>query len=498
MIGNLLHLATSQPHVALRDLARKHGPVMYLRLGQIDAVVISSPAAAQEVLRDKDVAFASRPNLLVADIILYGSMDMSFAPYGAYWRMLRKLCMSELLSTHKVRQLLAVRDSETISLVRKVRAAGGQSGEPVNLGRLVLSCSMAITGRATFGQLCGDELMSVVDVAVLYGGGFCAGDLFPSLSFVDVVTGLTRRLWRARRHLDGIFDKIIAECEARQRQAKTTTGTTNGDGDGLLSVLLRIRDEGETGISMTSIKAILFVSAVKYIYGAAESCLSSSKSQFLLIDHQDMLAGGTETTSSAAEWIMSELMRNPEAMAKAQAEVRRVLDGKSPQDHEGQMDKLSYTRMVVKEGLRLHPVFPLLLPRLCRETCDVGGFEVAQGTKVIVNAWALARSPEHWKHPEEFWPERFADDTSVAAAADYVGSQFEYIPFGSGRRMCPGNTFGLAALELMVARLLYYFDWSLPDGMRPDELDMDTVVGSTMRRRNHLHLVASPCKEIES
>jgi 9beta-pimara-7,15-diene oxidase len=218
----------------------------------------------------------------------------------------------------------------------------------------------------------------------------------------------------------------------------------------------------------------------------------------LLIDHQDMLAGGTETTSSAAEWIMSELMRNPEAMAKAQAEVRRVLDGKSPQDHEGQMDKLSYTRMVVKEGLRLHPVFPLLLPRLCRETCDVGGFEVAQGTKVIVNAWALARSPEHWKHPEEFWPERFADDTSVAAAADYVGSQFEYIPFGSGRRMCPGNTFGLAALELMVARLLYYFDWSLPDGMQPDELDMDTVVGSTMRRRNHLHLVASPCKEIES
>jgi 9beta-pimara-7,15-diene oxidase len=125
---------------------------------------------------------------------------------------------------------------------------------------------MAITGRATFGQLCGDELMSVVDVAVLYGGGFCAGDLFPSLSFVDVVTGLTRRLWRARRHLDGIFDKIIAECEARRRQAKTTTGTTNGDGDGLLSVLLRIRDEGETGISMTSIKAILFVSAVKYIY----------------------------------------------------------------------------------------------------------------------------------------------------------------------------------------------------------------------------------------
>jgi len=263
LIGNLLHLATSQPHVALRDLARKHGPVMYLRLGQVDAVVISSPAAAQEVLRDKDVTFASRPNLLVADIILYGSMDMSFAPYGAYWRMLRKLCMSELLNTHKVRQLAAVRDSETLSLVRNVCAAAGNRGEPVNLGRLVLSCSLAITGKATFGQLCsGGELMSVVDVAVLYGGGFCAGDLFPSLWFVDVVTGLTRRLWRARRRLDAIFDRIIAECEARQRQEKKATTAGDDDG-GLLSVLLRIRDEGQPetgGISTTSIKAILFVS----------------------------------------------------------------------------------------------------------------------------------------------------------------------------------------------------------------------------------------------
>jgi hypothetical protein len=165
-----------------------------------------------------------------------------------------------------VRQLAAVRDSETLSLVRKVCAAAGQRGEPVNLGRLVLSCSLAITGKATFGQLCGGgELMSVVDVAVLYGGGFCAGDLFPSLWFVDVVTGLTRRLWRARRHLDAMFDRIIAECEAQAQQPQEKKAMTAGDdGGGLLSVLLRIRDEGETGISTTSIKAILFVSAVKW------------------------------------------------------------------------------------------------------------------------------------------------------------------------------------------------------------------------------------------
>nr|CDM85706.1 unnamed protein product [Triticum aestivum] len=431
LIGNLLHLLTSQPQAALRDLARKHGPVMSLRLGQVDAVVISSPAAAQEVLRDKDLT-------------------------GAYWRMLRKLCMVELLSAQKVRQLAPVRDGETRSLVRKVGTAG-RGGEPVNLGRLLCSCSISITAKATFGRLCDEELqkqyMPVVEVAVKEGGGFSAGDLFPSLWFVDVATGLTRRLWRTRRQLDAIFDKMIAECEAQREEH-------------LLNVLLRIKDEGklEVPISMTSIKAILF----------------------------DMLTGGTETTSSAAEWIMSELMRNPEAMAKAQAEVRRTFDGKSPEDHEGLIDKLRYMKMVIKEGLRLNPVLPLLLPRLCGATCDIGGFEVAKGTKVIVNALAMARSPEHWPNAEEFMPERF--DGGVAG--DFKGLQFEYLPFGSGRRMCPGDTFGLAVLELIVARLFYYFDWSLPNGMRPDELDMDMIVGSTARRKNQLHLLASPCREL--
>lgn len=201
-----------------------------------------------------------------------------------------------------------------------------------------------------------------------------------------------------------------------------------------------------------------------------------------------MFTGGTETTSSAAEWIMSELMRNPAVMAKAQAEVRRTFDNKNPQGHESLVEGLCYMRMVVKEGLRLHPVLPLLLPRVCRETCDVGGFEVTEGTRVMVNGWAIARSPEHWQDAEVFRPERFVDST----ATDYTGTRYEYLPFGSGRRMCPGSNFAMATLELTVARLLYYFDWSLPDGIRPEELDMDMIVGATARRRNQLHLIATP------
>ncbi|KAF7013135.1 unnamed protein product [Triticum aestivum] len=453
LIGNLHQILTTKLPVVLRDLAKKHGPVMYLRLGQIDTVVISSPAAAQEVLRDKDLTFTSRPSILLSEVTLYGNLDIGFAPYGSYWRTLRKICTVELLSERKVRQFSPVRDSETMCLVRNVGDAS-RGGKPFNISRLLVSCSNSITGRTVFGEMCSPELqkefMSALDKARNLAAGLCIGDLFPSLRFIDVVSGLRGRLWRARHQQDKVLDEIISQSEMRQ-------------GHYLLSVLLRIRDEGELDFPMEldNIKAIIM----------------------------DMFAAGTDTTSSAAEWVMSELMRNPEVMAKAQAEVRRTFGDKSPQDHEGHMLELPYTNMVIKETMRLNPVLPLLVPRVCRETCNVGGFEVTEGTRVMVNTWALGRNPEYWLEPEEFRPERFED-----VRTSQKGSQFDYLPFGSGRRTCPGDIFALAVLELMVARLLYYFDWSLPAGVKPSELDMEMTVALSARRKNQLHLVATPYK----
>jgi len=203
-----------------------------------------------------------------------------------------------------------------------------------------------------------------------------------------------------------------------------------------------------------------------------------------------MFTGGTDTTAKAAEWTMSELMKNPDVMAKAQAEVRQVFDNVSPQDHEGKIDELHYTKMVIKESMRLNPAVPLLM-HLCRETCDVGGFQVTEGTRVVINVWAMARSPKYWLDAEKFRPERFED-----GMLDFKGSRFKYLPFGAGRRRCPGDTFGLAALELIIARLLYYIDWSLPAGMQPDDIDMEMIVGATARRKNQLQLVASPYKVV--
>ncbi|CAO2169869.1 unnamed protein product [Urochloa humidicola] len=455
LIGSLLHLLNSHPHVTLRDLAKKYGPVMFLRLGQIDTVVISSPAATQEVLQEKDIIFAARPSLVVAEIFCYNKTDIVFSPYGPYWRTLRKLCTVELLSAKMVRQLAPSRNEETLSLISKLQAAG-HGGKPINLVKPLLYCTNSITAKAAFGKVCNNELreqfLSSVDLALKISGGFTIGDLFPSLWFIDALTGLRRQLFRAHRQMDIVFDKIIAQCEAEQ-------------GDSLLNVLLRIRDKGELDfpIGTTNIKAIIL----------------------------DLFVGGTETTASAAEWVMSELMRNPEVMAKAQAEVRRVLDNKNPEDHESMLEELHYTRMVIKESMRLNPVVPMLAPHLCRETCEIAGFEIKEGTRVMINAWAMARSPEYWKDAEKFKPERFEDGT-----IDYKTTQFEYMPFGSGRRRCPGDTFGLATLEILVVRLLYYIDWSLPSGMRPADVDMDMIVGLTARRKNQLHLVASPYKVV--
>lgn len=197
--------------------------------------------------------------------------------------------------------------------------------------------------------------------------------------------------------------------------------------------------------------------------------------------------GGTDTTATALEWAMSELMRNPEAMKKAQAEVREAMRGKT-ELADADAGELSYLKLVVKETLRLHPPLPLLLPRVAKENCEVAGFRVPGGSRVIVNAWALGRDPAYWgEDADRFRPERFE-----GSAVDLKGTNFEFVPFGAGRRMCPGVQFAMANVELALARLLFYFDWELPAGVRPEELDMEEQPGATASRKTGLCLLATP------
>lgn len=200
---------------------------------------------------------------------------------------------------------------------------------------------------------------------------------------------------------------------------------------------------------------------------------------------QDVFAGGTGTTASAMTWTMSELMRNPRVMKKVQAEVRSVV-GRKGKVTKSDTKELSYLRLVIKEALRLHPPAPLLIPRECVERCEVHGYEIPARTRVVINAWAMGRDPRYWDEPLVFMPERFE-----GGSVDFKGTNFEFIPFGAGRRICPGIVFGLATMELALANLLYHFNWSLPDGTV--ELDMAEGFGLGARRKYDLLLCATPC-----
>lgn len=181
-------------------------------------------------------------------------------------------------------------------------------------------------------------------------------------------------------------------------------------------------------------------------------------------------------------------MKNPKVMREAQAEVRRVFGEKGNVDETG-LHELKYLKAVIKETFRMRPPAPLLLPRESKEACEINGCEVPENTRVLINAWALGRDPDYWKEPDRFYPERFLDGTS---SVDYYGTNFEFIPFGAGRRICPGIVFAQPNLELPLAQLLFHFDWKLPNGLKQEDLDMTEEFGMTVKRKNDLVLVPTP------
>lgn len=201
---------------------------------------------------------------------------------------------------------------------------------------------------------------------------------------------------------------------------------------------------------------------------------------------QDMFIGGTDTTTSILVWIMAELIRNPVVLTKAQNEVREIIKNKGKVE-ESDLSQLMYLKCVIKEGFRLHPPVPLLIPRETTQTCTIEGYEIPAKTMVFVHAKMIGRDPKCWDNPNAFSPERFLD-----SSFDYKGNHYEFLPFGVGRRRCPGMNFAVQVVELALANLLYCFDWELPHGVKREDLDMKEAVGLTVQKKVHLCLAATP------
>lgn len=451
LIGNIHQLICSLPHHSLRDLAKKYGPLMHVQLGQVSTVVISSPEIAEEVLKNHDIVFSNRPRLVASDILAYNSTDIIFSPYGDYWKKLRRICNIELLCPKRVHSLRLIREEEVARLIKTISLS---EGLPINLSEKVFSLTYGITSRAAFGGKWKDQeaVVSIVKKGVALASGFCLADMYPSCKVLELVSGLRLKLENLHKESDRVLGDILNDH--KQKRLKRT-GATSPEQEDLVDVLLNFQQDGDLPLTDNNIKAVIF----------------------------DIFGAGSETSSTTVEWAMSELLKNPRLMKKAQTEVRQVFDAKGYVD-ETELHELKFIESVVKETLRLHPSAPLLVPRESSEDCVIKGYEIPANTKVIVNGWAIGRDPKYWSEPEIFDPERFLD-----SRIDYKGKDFEYIPFGAGRRICPGISFAIPNIISPLAQLLYYFDWKLPGGMNYEDLDMTEAFAVTVRRKYDLVLI---------
>ncbi|KAM3260159.1 hypothetical protein ACQJBY_051427 [Aegilops geniculata] len=460
VIGSMHHLVNVLPHRKLRDLADAHGPLMMLQLGQTPLLVVSSKETARLVLKTHDTNFATRPKLLAGEIVGYEWADILFSPSGDYWRKLRQLCAAEILSPKRVLSFRHIREDEVMMRVVQIREAGPST--PVNLSVMFHSVTNSIVARAAFGKKRKNaaEFMAAIKSGVGLASGFNIPDLFPTwTTLLATITGMKRSLQGIYTTVDAILEEIIAERKAA-RADKIKAGATENVDENLVDVLIGLQEKGGFGFH-----------------------LDDSRMKAIILD---MFAGGTGTSASAMEWGMSELMRNPRVMKKLQAQIREAFKGKAAvTEADLQASNLQYLKLVIKEALRLHPPAPLLVPRESIDHCEMEGYTVPAKSRVVINAWAIGRDPKYWEAAEEFRPERFED-----GAVDFTGSSYEFLPFGAGRRMCPGFNYGLASMELALVGLLYHFDWSLPEGVA--EVDMEEAPGLGVRRRTPLMLIATP------
>ncbi|KAL1534728.1 unspecific monooxygenase [Salvia divinorum] len=452
IIGNLHQLGSSLPHRDLHSLAKKHGSLMLLHFGSVPVLIVSSAECAREIMVTHDTIFANRPGFKAMKKLVYGCRDVLLSPYGEYWRRVRSIVVLQLLSNKRVQSYSTIREEEAACLVNKIRESSCTT--PVNLSAMFESFSNDLIGRSAFGGKLSDSengkkfLDAMADLLELLGI-INIGDFIPWLGWVGRVNGVDRRLDDTAKKIDQILESVIQERLHEK-------GIKDKNREHFLDILLDIYND--VSIDRDCLKAIIL----------------------------DVFVGGTDTISTTMEWTMSEILRHPAVMEKLQHEVRGIPKQK-PEITDDDIQKMHYLKAVIKEAMRLHPPLPLLVPRLASKDVQVKGFDISAGTIVMINAWAIGRDLISWVEPEKFMPERFLN-----SSIDFKGLDFELIPFGGGRRGCPGITLAAAGMELLLADLVRKFDWKLANGVEPKDLDMSESPGMTVHRAVPLLALASP------
>ncbi|XP_061992926.1 geraniol 8-hydroxylase-like [Rosa rugosa] len=457
LVGNLFELG-DKPYLSLTKLSQRYGPIISLQLGQVTTVVASSSAMAKEILRNHDQFLYNRtvPDALRA----FKDYSLPWLPVSPRWRNIRKICNSQLFATKDLDANRAGRRVKVQELIASVKDSMVK-GAAVDIGEAAFKSTLNLLSRTCFSMDLAETGSGSSDTArefkeIVWGimeeaGKPNLGDYFPVLRKLDP-QGIRRRFANYFLRMLGFIGSIVNK---RLESRKVHDYVTSND---MLDTLINISQEKN------------------------EEDMNNSQ----VVDHLFLVlfAAGTDTTSATLEWAMAELLHNPNSLSKAQEELDQMI-GKGKPIEESDIARLPYLQAIIKETFRLHPAVPLLLPRKAEIDVEIGGYIVPKGAQVLVNVWAIGRDPGIWDNPDSFMPERFLDNQ-----IDVMGKNFELIPFGGGRRICPGLPLAMRMLHLMLGSLINCFDWKLEDGVVPETMNMEDKFGLTLQMAQPL--IAQP------
>ncbi|KAG2677467.1 hypothetical protein I3843_12G101000 [Carya illinoinensis] len=457
VIGNLFDLAVNKPYNSIVELAQIYGPIMSLKLGQVTTVIISSEHTAKQVLQTHDQLLSNRTVPDALRVHKHDEHGLPWMPISAQWRNLRKICNGKLFANKILDSNQAIRYDRVQALLSEIRQSS-LIGEAVDIGRAASKTALSLLSNTIFSVDWADpnsdtarEFKETARDITTVAGKPNLVDLFPLLKKIDP-QGVRHRMAVHLGKLMDIFDRMISE---RLQLRKVSGYITNKD---MLDTLLNISEEN--GEEMDKAKM---------------------KSLFL-----NLFVGGTDTTSATLEWAMAELLHHPDVVSKAKAELEQVIGRGNPVE-ESDITRLPYLQAVIKETFRLHPALPFLIPRKAEADVEVDGYVIPKGARVLVNAWGIGRDPSIWENANSFMPERF-----LGSEIDVKGRHFELIPFGGGRRICPGMPLAMRMLNLMLGSLIHNFDWKLEDGVKIEDISMEGKFGLTYQIGNPVRVVPIP------
>ncbi|KAJ8899608.1 hypothetical protein K2173_018582 [Erythroxylum novogranatense] len=469
IFGNLFDLG-SMPHRNLANMRQKYGPVVWLRLGAMNSLVILSAKTAGEFFKNHDRSFADRMVTETMRAHDYDQGSLALAPYGSYWRVLRRLVTVDMLVNKRINETVPVRRTCVDQMLEWIeKESRDKFGKPVaiHVGKFVFFTAFNLLGNLMLSRDVidpesreGSELFTAILRLMEWTGNTNMADFFPIFKSLD-----PQRLKRnMERDLGKALD--IANKYVKERMEERASRNELVRRKDFLDVLLDFQGNGRD---------------------EPEKLSERDVNVFIL----EIFIAGSETTSGTVEWAVTELLLNPESLTTAKAELAQVI-GANRRVQESDIENLPYLQAVIKETLRLHPPIPFLIPRRAVQDTDFMGYFIPKNTQVLVNAWAIGRDPDAWEEPFIFKPERF-----IGSDVDFKGQHYELMPFGAGRRMCAGVPLASRALHLVVGSLLHEFDWELEAGFDRATMDMNEKIGVTSRKSEPLLAVPKKCRVLE-